>query len=157
MHSAAIKQRDIDACSIWLECGFIQIFYLCCTFAQLFYPLLKKNIEICNYCCLNYFSIQYFHILPCVFRGSVIRYLYVYNCCTFSDCNLYKMFLFIFNNSAFFCLIWQRKVEYLYFFMVSTCTAYFSSSFAIKFFVLFDQYETPIIASCVFSVSQSTF
>lgn len=121
----------------------------CCTSAQLFYPLLKENIGICNYHCLNYFSIQCFHFLFCVFRGAVIRYIYVYNCYASSDCDFYKSLSL--TAVLYFCLIWQRRVEHSVFFMASICTAYFSSSFAITFFVFFDQCVTPIIASYAFS------
>lgn len=87
-----------DPVGVW----FMQILCLCCTSAQLFYPLFKENIEIYNYYCFNCFSTQCFHFPFCVFRGSVIRYIHVYNCYRSSDCHFYKRFLFISNNSALF-------------------------------------------------------
>lgn len=110
-----------DLIGVW----FMQIFCLCCTSAQLFYPLFKENIEICNYYCFNYFSTQCFHFLFCVFRGSVIRYIHVYNV----TCPLTAIFIKGSSLSLtivlYFCLIWQRRVEHSAFFMASIRTAYF--------------------------------
>lgn len=140
-----------DLIGVW----FMQIFCLCCTSAQLFYPLFKENIEICNYYCFNYFSTQCFHFLFCVFRGSVIRYIHVCNCYMSSDCHFNKRFLFISDNSALFLFNLAEKSRALCFFYGFNSHGIFSSSFAIKFFVLFDQRGTPIAASCVSSQLRS--
>lgn len=94
-----------DPVGVW----FMQILCLCCTSAQLFYPLFKENIEIYNYYCFNCFSTQCFHFPFCVFRGSVIRYIHVYNCYTSSDCHFYKSSSLSLTIVPYFCLIWQSR------------------------------------------------